>query len=109
MLTVKRQYKSELNGAEAYIGYENNPNVGYTYNRIRVRMSFNGNPFSDMGGFRTYEEAEEAVLCCDSMFHRVIDGRMLPRPEWADEKLYIKKYELMETAMEMGEYYPQYC
>ena len=100
MLQVMRTYKAEKNGAEAEVVLEKNVHA-WRGQRIRVRMSFNGGVFYDVRGFDSYDEAEEFVLTCDSLFHRVIDGKELPRPEWADEKLYIKKYEMM---VELYEY-----
>ena len=95
MLQVMRTYKAERNGAEAEVVFEHSA-CAWRGQRIRVRMSFHGGVLYDVRGFDTYEEAEEYILTCDSLFHRVIDGEVLPRPEWADEKLYIKKFELAE-------------
>ena len=94
-LQIMRTYKAERNQAEAAIVFDHNT-CSWRGQRIRVRLSFNGGVWDDVCGFDSYDEAEEYILTCNSLFHRVIDGKMLPRPEWADEKVYIKKAEMAE-------------
>lgn len=99
MLQIMRTYKAEKNQGEAQVVFDHST-CSWRAKRIKVRISFNGNPFDNGIGFDSYDEAEEFVLTCDSFFHRVVDGKVLPRPEWADEKIYIKQAEMDERLRE---------